>query len=150
MRPNDRRQALPDHILMKWKITDKRFSLKFIGAVVLLAGMGIASGVYINAGGGTHGAIGYEIIDGKAYPVMPEDSKAYNRDLRLYGGESAVFADELKRWWVGLWHGKSLAYTIAFITVSVSSAIFLAASGILAGESKGPDDEAKKGGVSHG
>jgi len=43
------------------------------------------------------------------YPMMPEDSKMYQRDLELYGGKAAVLADEFWRWFVTLWHGTRLA-----------------------------------------
>jgi hypothetical protein len=59
---------------------------------------------------------------------MPEDSKKYLRDLQLYGGKANVLMDELRRWFVGLWHGKSLAFTIACISIFVSFGVFYAAN----------------------
>lgn len=75
-----------------------------------------------------NGTVGYEEGDGSVYPVMPEDSKSYQRSLELYGGKANVLADQLRRWLIGLWHGRSLAFTTAFITIVVSLVIFLAAN----------------------
>ena len=64
--------------------------------------------------------MGYEMVGGVAYPVMPENSKIYLHDLATYGGKAAVLANEFRYWLVGLWHGKALAFTIAFITILIS------------------------------
>jgi len=58
---------------------------------------------------------------------MPEDSKQYLRSMELYGGKANVLADELRRWFVGLWHGKSLARIIAVLTILISLGLFYAA-----------------------
>lgn len=44
----------------------------------------------------------------------------YLHDLELYGGKANLLADELMRWFAGLWHGESLAYTIGCITIFLS------------------------------
>jgi hypothetical protein len=58
---------------------------------------------------------------------MPENTKIYKHDLEVYGGKAAVLADDFRRWFVGLWHGKSLAFTITCITIFVSFAGFFTA-----------------------
>jgi hypothetical protein len=52
--------------------------------------------------------------------------------LELYGGKANVLADELRRWFIGLWHGKSLALTLACIAIIASSGFFYAAHRSLA------------------
>jgi tetratricopeptide (TPR) repeat protein len=59
---------------------------------------------------------------------MPEDSKKYLRDLELYGGKANVLLDELRRGFMGLWHGKSLAFTVACISIFISFGIFYTAN----------------------
>ena len=59
---------------------------------------------------------------------MPEDSKKYLRDMELYGGKANVLMDQFRRWFIGLWHGKSLAYTIAVISIFMSLGTFYVAS----------------------
>lgn len=127
---------------MKGTSISMRARLNVIGALVLLAGLASASAVYLTAGDAPYGAVGYEIIDGKAYPVMPGASKSYNHDLRLYGGEAAVLADELRQWFMGLWHGRPLAYTIACLALAVSSGFFLAARTIPPGSEEGGGPQA--------
>jgi hypothetical protein len=98
----------------------------YVGAVVVLAlGLLGAAFVYLTAENEPESAAGYAIIDGKAYPIAPGSSKAYIRDLQRFGGKSAVLFDELNRWFAGLWQGKSLAITLAWISVLASLGIFL-------------------------
>jgi len=72
--------------------------------------------------------LGYEEGGESVYPVRPEDSKKYLRDLELYGGKANVLATEFRLWLVGLWQGKSLAFTVAFITILISLVFFYAAN----------------------
>jgi hypothetical protein len=113
---------------MKWKITDPQTGLNLISVIILLVGLGSAVLIYRTAENDSNSVLGYEIIGGQAYPIMPEDSKMYLRDLQLYSGKAGVFADEFRRWFVGLWYGKSLAFTVAYITLFVSFVVFYAAN----------------------
>ena len=91
---------------MKRKVAHLRESLILIGAIIMLVGLGSAIMIYQSAGDDSESVLGYEIIDGSAYPIRPEDSRMYRRDLELYGGKAAVITDDFSRWFVGLWHGK--------------------------------------------
>ncbi len=105
---------------MKRKIADLRTWLNIISAVILVAGLGSAIWIYQTAENKPYGALGYEQGDGSAYAVMPEDSKKYLRDMELYGGKANVVADEIRRWFFGLWEGKSFAYALACIAIAIS------------------------------
>ena len=107
--------------------------LRFIGAAVLLIGLGCAVLIYATSNRCPAGALGYEDAGGTVYPVLPEDSKQYLRGLEMYGGTANVLADELRRWFDGLWHGKSLAFTVACITFFISLVIFYVANRFPAG-----------------
>ena len=113
---------------MKRKVAHLRESLILIGAIIMLVGLGSAIMIYQSAGDDSESVLGYEIIDGSAYPIRPEDSRMYRRDLELYGGKAAVVVDDFSRWFVGLWHGKSLAFTVAGISIFISFVFFFAAS----------------------
>ena len=113
---------------MKREIADLRESLILIGAIIILVGLGSSILIYQSAGNDSDGVLGYEIIDGSAYPIRPEDSRIYRRDLELYGGKAAVVVDDFSRWFVGLWHGKSLAFTVAGISIFISFIFFFAAT----------------------
>jgi hypothetical protein len=99
-----------------------------LSAMVLLVGLSSAVLIYQKADRDTRAALGYEAADGSVYPIMPEDSKRYMHDLEQYGGKANVLADEFRRWFVGLWQGKSLAFTIACLSIVLSLAGFYAAS----------------------
>jgi hypothetical protein len=113
---------------MKWKITDPRTYLTLLSFIILLVGLGSAALIYHTAENDSINVLGYEIIGGQAYPIMPEDSKVYSGNLQRYGGKELVIIDEVNRWFVGLWHGKSLAFTVAFITIFISFVVFFIAN----------------------
>lgn len=93
---------------------------KYLGLVsvaILLVGLPYAVLIYLTAEPGPADTTIYEF----------EHSKLYARNMKVYGGEMAVLADELGRWFRDLWRGRSLAYTVACITVIVSGGVFLSA-----------------------
>src|SRR5271169_2414827 len=89
--------------------------LYMISAVLLVIGLGSAILIYLTAGEASDSGLGLE------------NSKMYIHDLELYGGKANVMANELRNWFVGLWHGKSLAFTVACFAILVSLGFFLAA-----------------------
>jgi hypothetical protein len=131
---------------MKWKKGYLNTCLNLISAIILLGGLGSALLIYQKAGDNSHGALGYEERGGTLYPIMPEDSKKYLRDLELYGGKANVIMDELRRGFMGLWHGRSLAYTIACISIFISLGVYYVANHLpsrLNSDVKGTKNEAK-------
>jgi len=113
---------------MHWKFPDRHTGLNLISAIILLVGLGGASLIYQRAVNDANRVLGYEARDGSLYPIMPEDSKQYLRDLELYGGKANVLADEFRRWFIGLWHGKSLAFILACTTIFISFGVFYTAN----------------------
>jgi hypothetical protein len=112
---------------MDWKLSDRRVRLNLIGVIILLGGLGSALLIYHLAENNLTDVLGYEEGDGSVYPISPQDSKKYIRDLELYGGKANVLATEFRLWVVGLWQGKSLAFTVAVITTLLSLGFFYAA-----------------------
>jgi hypothetical protein len=108
---------------MQGKIGDPRRALYLASLVVLLLGLGSAVLVYLTAGNEAGGLAGYG-EPGDLYQIRPEESKTYRHDLELYGGKWNLLADDFARWFAGLWYGRSLAYTLAFITLVLSAGIF--------------------------
>jgi hypothetical protein len=109
---------------MKWKITNRQRRLYLIPAMILLVGLGDAVVIYLTAGNDSDGGSGYEIIGGQVFPVSPEDTKTYNHNVELYGGKMNLLAGDLSRWFAGLWHGRSLAFTVACMTLLISFGFF--------------------------
>ena len=89
------------------KTWNRRKRLYLLTVVVLLAGLGSSIFIYMAAGNYSESVLVH--------------------DLELYGGKANVLADEFISWFTGLWHGKSLALTVASITVLVSFVFFVAA-----------------------
>jgi len=113
---------------MNWKILKQRTCLNLISAIIIVAGLGSAALVYQRAGNDKYGALGYEVVDGTIYSIMPENSKLYRHNLEVYGGKFSVIMDDFRRWFLGLWHGKSLAFIIAGTTIIIFLGFFYAAN----------------------
>lgn len=103
----------------------RRKRLYLSSILVLLLGLCAAAAVYVTAGSDSNNAVGYEVINGVAYPVAPEDSKAYQRELERFGGKANVLAVEFTRWFAGLWQGRRLAFTLGFLSAAASLALYL-------------------------
>src|SRR5208337_4874017 len=101
---------------MIWKVTNKQTRLYLISSVILLFGLGSSVLIYLTDENDSDNILDFE------------NSKMFLHDLELYGGKANVLADELRHWFAGLWQGKSLAYTIACITIVISFGIFFVAS----------------------
>jgi hypothetical protein len=111
---------------MKWKITNRRAFLTLVSVITLVVGLGSAVWIYRTAGNDSNNILGYEARGGSIYPVMPEDSKKFMRDLEQFGGKTNVLLYEFRVWFVGLWQGKSLAYMVACISVFLSLMVYAA------------------------
>jgi hypothetical protein len=113
---------------MKWKSTNLQTRLKLISVIILLAGLGSSIAIYLTAEKVSDNALGYESAGGTVYPITPDNSRMYVHDLELFGGKAAVLANDFRYWFVGLWHGKSLAFTVACIAILISVGVFFVAN----------------------
>jgi hypothetical protein len=113
---------------MNRKIINQRTCLNVISVIVLVIGLGSAVLVYQGARNHPYGALGYEVGDGTVYPFMPENSKLYRHNLEVYGGKFNVMMDDFRRWFLGLWQGKSLAFIIGCTTIIISFGFFYRAN----------------------
>jgi hypothetical protein len=103
----------------------RRKVITLASIVLLVLGLCGAALIYLSAGDGSEDAVGYEVINGVAYPVAPADSKAYQRELERFGGKANVLAAEFTHWFAGLWQGRTLAFSVAFLSLLVSLALNL-------------------------
>ena len=113
--------------IMKLKNMSPRTLLYFTSAGILLVGLASAVLIYLAAMNDTSDST-YEIVGGFVYPGGGAYNKKYVHDLQLYGGNAAMLGDQFTRWLAGLWHGTSLAYTVACITLLFSFIFFVAAN----------------------
>ena len=114
---------------MKWKITNLQTRLFLISTILLLVGLSAAVLIYLTAENDSGNVLGFE------------DSKMYTHDLELYGGKANVLMSEFIHWFGGLWQGKSLALTVACITVFISAGFFFAAYHMRSGPKSNAHDE---------
>lgn len=114
------------------KVTSKGISLKtafYLAAVLLMiAGVGTASFFYFTGQSDPDSDFGYDAASGYISRMNPGDSKMYRHDVELYGGKAILIADDFRRWFEGLWHGKSLGVTLACFCIFISLALFLVAN----------------------
>jgi hypothetical protein len=80
---------------------------KAMAIMILVVGLSSSAIVYLTAKSAAPNPLGYN----------PLDTKKYLRELEVYGGKANILATEFREWFDGLWHGKSLAFTIVFFTV---------------------------------
>ena len=92
--------------------------LRWLSCAILTLGLGSAVFLYVTSSPPPHHPLGYD----------PFASKKYVRDLELYGGKLNVLAVECRQWLESLWRGKTLAYTLALLTVMLSSLVWFIGS----------------------
>ena len=63
---------------------------------------------------------GPRVEDDDLYDI--EHSKRYLRQVEMIGGKAGLLANDLREWSSGLFHGRSLAYTIAVVTPIIAVA----------------------------
>jgi hypothetical protein len=95
-------------------MTDRGKLLHALSIGVLVVGVIAAVLIY------HHAALAPDSIDF-------EDNKSYLRQMEMYGGKGNVMAEQIRDWFSGLWHGKSLAFTVVFLSVLTAGGLRLAA-----------------------
>jgi hypothetical protein len=92
---------------------------RLISYVTFSLGIIISAVIYFTAGPPAEHPFGYN----------PMTTKLFLRELELFGGKGNILAAEFREWFVGLWQGKNLSYSIACITVIISMMLWFAGSG---------------------
>ena len=131
---------------MRWVFKNQQTRLNLISALILLVGLGAAALIYLTAENDSDSVLGYEIVHGHVYPMSPEDFKMYRHDLELYGGTFNVTAVDFTRWFLGLWHGKSLAITVACMTLLLAVGFIFVAHFLPSSRSDLRDESKRAGG----
>lgn len=90
--------------------TDPKKQVHHVVAAILSCGFGSALLIYLTAKGPDENPLADQL----------ENSKIYRRSLELYGGKANLLAAEFSRWFGSLWHGKSLAVTVAIISAVIA------------------------------
>ncbi|MEY2878664.1 MAG: hypothetical protein RLZZ15_1044 [Verrucomicrobiota bacterium] len=87
--------------------------LRVISALVLASGLGAATAIYFFAP-----PTAVDPLTGDQL-----DRKKFRHELRVMGGNANVVAAEFMDWFAGLWQGRSLAATVAVLTVAGTLAL---------------------------
>jgi len=61
----------------------------------------------------------------EAIVAAAKNTKLYEYQMEAYGGKSNLLATEATDGFVGLWHGRHLAYTLATLSVVLASLCFI-------------------------
>jgi len=88
--------------------------INYCGVAILLVGLVAAALIYVLAADDRASDSSVEIESGRIYE--------YN--LERIGGMAAVYAARFNRWLASLWHGKSLAYTVAVLAIVIALVCF--------------------------
>jgi hypothetical protein len=110
--------------------------LKWAGVVVLAVGLAAALTIYRVAPARSSGdAANYNIVGGQVF-ASPDENSAEMQQVERLGGKPAVYALEFHRWFLSLWHGRRLAWTLIVLCVAVALLCFHLA-GLMADEPDG-------------
>jgi hypothetical protein len=113
--------------------------------IILVAGLCSAMLIYTVAEDIPDDSLGYVMVNGTVYPLAASDSKKYRREVQRFGGKAALLFDDFGRWFGELWRGKTLAKTVAWISVLMSLGIYLFARFIGPdASSNGQDEDARE------
>jgi hypothetical protein len=94
-----------------------RRRLRLAGAAILLAGL--LAAVLVNRTAAPD--------DEQALEARLNYTKRYEYQMELMGGKANILATEFREWFLGLWHGKRLARTLAVLSVGGGLACFYVA-----------------------
>src|SRR5215472_11876844 len=120
-------------MIMKQHSTRSR--LRYCGAAILFVGLLAAELIYLFAG---------EDADMEAVAEIAR-GRGYEHNLEIMGGKFAMLSADFNRWFMSLWHGRSLAYTIAVVAVVIAAGCFLLAQLTVPPTPVEPEAERKRG-----
>jgi hypothetical protein len=92
-----------------------------ITALILIAGWSSAAVVYMKAGRTAENP--FEEF---------ENSKRFLNSVERMGGKTALVANDLSKWFSGLWQGEQLAVTLVIVTIMIAFCYYFIASNIAA------------------
>jgi hypothetical protein len=122
--------------------------LRLACLIILALGLCGALLIYLVADEVVDDSLGYVIVNGTVYPLATADSKKYRREIQRFGGKAALVFDDFSRWLGEQWQGKTLARTIALISLLLALGIHLFADSLRpdappdGADARGPDEPA--------
>ncbi|MDR3673664.1 MAG: hypothetical protein P4L36_22665 [Holophaga sp.] len=98
---------------MSWRDLRRRTRLDIVRGI-LVVGMTSAVAVFFTAASPADNPLGNP----------QDDSKIYRRTMEMVGGQANLVASDITDWVAGLWHGRTLACTLAVLTLLVAYGFF--------------------------
>ena len=99
--------------------------LRLACLIILAAGLCSATLIYLFAEDIPDDSLGYVVVNGTVYPLATSDSKSYRREVQRFGGKTALLFDDFGRWFAQRWQGKTLAGTVAWISLAAALGLYL-------------------------
>ncbi len=110
---------------MSFKHSNPASRLYLAGGIILIGGLIAAALVYfLAANQADASAAGYSIVGGNTYALTLAESTRELQEVERLGGQPAVLVLEFHRWFLSLWHGRRLAYTLALLSAAVALLCF--------------------------
>ena len=106
-------------MITKSKITDSLKRCYIVTSAILLVGFGGAIAIYVTAGEAANDPF-----------AEFEKSKKFAYELERMGGKAALVANDLNKWFGGLWQGETLAYTVAAGTIFIAAGYYFIATSL--------------------
>lgn len=91
---------------MSWRILKRRTRIDIVRAI-LLVGLASALAVYFTAVNPADDPLGNPL----------DNSKVYQRNMEMVGGNANVLASQITGWIQGLWQGRTLGLTLGVLTL---------------------------------
>ena len=109
-----------DHVYQKPPMTRRPLFLRIrrCGWLILLVGWSFAALNYVSAAS--------DNANGNADNIV--GARSYDYNIERIGGKAALYAVRFNEWLGGLWHGRTLSYTVAILTLVLAIACFWVAS----------------------
>ncbi len=104
---------------MIFNLTDPLTRCKAVTAGILSAGFISATTIYLTATESYENSL-----------AEFESSRKYAYELERIGGKAALVANCINNWFAGLWHGQTLSYTIAAVTIILAVVYYFIATSL--------------------
>ena len=103
----------------RFTLTDSLTCCKAVTASILSVGFVSSATIYLTA------------TESFEDPLAEfEQSKKYAYELERMGGKAALVANSINKWFAGLWHGQTLSYSVAAITIILAAVYYFIASNL--------------------
>ncbi len=82
------------------------------------------AGVAVLCAGFAAAALIYVLADEPAADPEFANPRAYENQIERIGGKATLYAVRFNEWFASLWHGRTLAYTVAVLSLAISLVCF--------------------------